>query len=189
MNFDNEITDYSLREWSLLNVKNNDITVSKDEKDNIIEAVYKPIKAKVTIKLLNMNDRPIKDVLVEEAQIGDMYNPDNKAEVVDNYGRVWTCKDKGESIVISRKESQNIVSLRYEPLLSKVTVKYYSDEMTELLDPKYEMVQVGSKYKNSPITNITDFAGKRWIFDDSKVPSIVVKKHEEENIINIYLFY
>lgn len=186
VNFDNEITDYSLREWSLLNVKNNDITVSKDEKDNIIEAVYKPIKAKVTIKLLNMNDRPIKDVLVEEAQIGDMYNPDNKAEVVDNYGRVWTCKDKGESIVISRKESQNIVSLRYEPLLSKVTVKYYSDEMTELLDPKYEMVQVGSKYKNSPITNITDFAGKRWIFDDSKVPSIVVKKHEEENIINIY---
>lgn len=186
VNFDKEITDYSLREWSLLNVKHNDITVSKDEENNVIEAVYKPIKAKIAIKLLNMNGRPIKDVLVEEAQIGEVYNPENKAEIVDNYGRVWICKDKGESIVISRKESQNVVSLKYEPLLSKITVKYYSDEMSELLEPKYEMAQVGSEYKNSPIKNITDTTGKRWILDEAKVPSVVVKKYEEENIINIY---
>lgn len=186
VDFDKEITDYSLKEWLLDNVIKSEIVVSKEEKDNVLEAIYKPRLAKVMIKLLNMNDRPIKDVIIEDAQVGDMYNADNKNEIIDNYGKTWICKEKGAGVVISRKESQNVVSLRYEPLLSKVTIKYYNTEMEELLEPKTEMAQVGSEYKNVPIRKITDSTGKKWILDENKIPSIVVKKYEEENLISIY---
>lgn len=184
--FDKELTDFSLKEWILSNVEKNEIVVDKDESKNILVAVYKPRLSKVIIKLLNMNDRPIKDVIFEDAQVGDVYNADKKNEILDNFGKSWVCKEKGEGIVVSRSETKNVVTLKYEPLLSKVTIKYYNTEMGELLEPKYEMVQVGSEYKNVPIRKITDSMGKKWILDENKIPSIVVKKYEEENLISIY---
>lgn len=184
--FDKELTDFSLKEWILSNVEKNEIVVDKDESKNILVAVYKPRLSKVIIKLLNMNNRPIKDVIFEDAQVGDVYNADKKNEILDNFGKSWVCKEKGEGIVVSRSETKNVVTLKYEPLLSKVTIKYYNTEMGELLEPKYEMVQVGSEYKNVPIRKITDSMGKKWILDENKIPSIVVKKYEEENLISIY---
>lgn len=184
--FDDEVIDYSLKEWLLENVEKNEIIVNKDESQNIVQAVYKPRIAKVMVRLLNMNERPIKDALIEEAQVGDVYNADGKKEVLDNYGKVWVCQEKGNAVIISKIESKNVVSLKYSPLLAKVTVKYYSAEMEELHEPKDEMVQVGSEYKSFPIKRITDKLGKRWILDESKVPKLVVKKYEEENIVSVY---
>ena len=185
-NFDNDIYDFECKEWILSSVLSSEIIVSEDESKNILEAIYEPRLARASIRLLTMDGRPIKDSLIENAQVGAMYNSDDKKEIVDNFGKMWKCAEKGKGIVISDKESENIVTLKYEPFMVKVTIKYFDIEMNELIPPKYETLQVGSTYKNTPINKLTDTLGRKWIIDESKIPTIEVKKYEEENIVSIY---
>ena len=184
--FDDDLYDYECKEWSLSETISSEITVDIDENKNVFEAIYAPKLAKVAIKFLTLDGRAIKPSAIQEAQIGARYNSAENTEIVDNFGKVWKCKELGQAILVTDKEHENIVNLKYEPLTSKVTIKYFDIESKELISPKYETLQVGTEYKNVPMQKITDADGKRWIVDADKVPTIVVKKHEEENIISIY---
>lgn len=184
--FENSLTDFECKEWILKKTLKNEIIVSSNENENVLEAIYKPNLSRVTTQFVNMDGRPIKDATVEEAQIGSIYGAESKSEIVDNFGKMWSCKEKGENIVITEKENTNRITLKYEPLMSVVTVKYFDTESNELTEPKYETLQVGTEYKNSPAKKITDKSGKKWVIDEDKVPTIVIKKHKEENVVSIY---
>ena len=184
--FEKEVVDFSLKEWKLHKTNNTEIVVDKNDSKNVIEAIYEPNLAKAIVKFVNMLDKPIKDSITEDAQIGGMYSPEGKIEIVDNFGKMWICKNKDEEIVISAKETENLVILKYEPLMSTVTIKYLDIEGNKLLEPKTENLQVGSAYKNTPIKKITDDSGRKWIIEDSKIPTITVSKHNEENILELY---
>lgn len=186
VHFDAELKDYELKEWKLNSNADVGIIVNEDEEKNLIEGIYTPKLAKVAIKFLNVDGRPIKDSEIVDAQVGARYNAENKMEVMDNFGKMWKWKDKSEGILVSEIDNNNSVSLIYEPLIAKVTMKYLDAEMKELIAPKYEMLQAGTVYKNTPILKITDAEGKKWVVDQNKVPTITVKKYEEENIVSIY---
>lgn len=184
--FDESVTDFECKEWTIKEIVKREIVVGTEDKDNILEAVYSPRLANVTIMYYNTDDRQIKELSIEKGQIGGVYNTSAKDEIVDNFGYSWKCVDRGNKLVVSEKETQNRITLKYEPLMSKVTIKYFDSEMNELTDTKYETLQVGTSYKNSPAKKFTDAKGRKWVIDESKVPTITVKKYEEENIVPIY---
>lgn len=185
-NFEKEISDFELKEWVLNSDAQKEVIVNDDEGKNIIEAIYVPKLAKVAVKFLNTEGRPIKETEIENVQVGSRYNAENKVEVMDNFGKLWKWKEKSDGILVSEIDNENSVTLVYEPLIAKVTIKYFDTEMNELIPPKFEMLQAGTSYKNTPILKMTDNSGKKWIIDESKVPTIVVKKYEEENIVSVY---
>lgn len=185
--FDDEITDFQCREWVLKSEsKSIEIVVAREKEKNIIEAVFEPVLANVTIRFLNTDDRAIKSDEIEKAQIGEEFNSESLEEITDNFGKAWKCISKSDKIIVKSKEIENVVILKYEPLMAKVTVKYLDSETNELMEPRYETLQVGSSYKNKPIEKFTSKDGKRWKVDYNKIESIIVKKYDEENIYSIY---
>lgn len=186
-NFDDEITDYQCKEWRIKEDNSKtEIVVNAEKEKNVIERIYEPVLANITIKFLNMENRPIKSDKIEKAQIGEIFNSESLEEVVDNYQRAWKCVDKGEKIVVKRQEVENEVILKYEPLMTKITIKYMDAELNELMEPKYKTLQVGSTYKDRPIERFTSKDGKRWKINLEKVEEVLVKKYEEENIFSVY---
>lgn len=186
-NYDEELTDFECKEWKLKNKeKNIEIVVDKDKNKNEITGVYEPVLANVTIQFLNTDNRPIKSDEIESAQVGSIFNSESLEQIIDNFGRAWKCFDKGEKIVVKTKEAENRIILRYEPFMVKITIKYFDTEMNELLEPKYEKLQVGTTYKDKPIVKFTSKDGKQWKIDYDKIDTITVKKHEEENVYSIY---
>ena len=186
VNFEKMLYDYECKEWEYRNAVNDSIIVDSDENKNIIQAVYKPRLAKASLKFVREDGRAIRDALVEEAQIGAIFNYASRNEIADNFGKIWTLIDAGKSIVISENFQENVVTLKYEPLMAKVTVKYFDAESKELIPSKTQIVQAGTQYKNDPIKKITGQDGKKWVIDEAKIPTLVVGKHEEENIVSIY---
>ncbi len=186
-NFDDEITDFNCKEWRRKSdIKNVEIVVNPDKEKNIIKCTYEPILANVIIKFINTDNRAIKSDNIEKAQIGEIFNSASLEEIIDNYQRAWKCIDKGGKIVVTSKEAENVVTLKYEPLMSTITMRYLDAESNELLEPKQKKLQVGSVYKDRPIERFTGKDGKRWKINLDKVPEVVVKKYEEENIFSIY---
>lgn len=184
--FEKELTDFSCREWKLKSSNDIEIIVNKDKEKNIIEAIYEPVLANVTIKFVNTDNRAIKNPKTEKAQIGEVFNSESLDEIIDNFGKAWKCISEGEKIVVQAKEIQNEIVLKYEPLMAKVTIRYLDTEMNELMESKMQMLQVGTEYKEKPIESFEAKDGKRWKIDFDKIESIIVKKHEEENIHSMY---
>lgn len=185
-NFDEEICDYEAKEWILSDNSVNSIVVGDDEKSNVITGVYKPRLAKVNISFVAENGRPIRDSVFEDAQVGSVFASDAKGEIQDNFGKCWRCIDKDKSLLVAPKNDLNKITLQYEKLMAKVTIKYFDIEMNELTEPKYQTLQVGSVYKDVPIKEMTDKTGKKWTIDEEKIPSVVVQKFDEENIVSVY---
>ncbi len=186
VNFENTVYDLECKEWKLSREIVSEIIIDKDANKNLLEAVYEPRLSRVAIKFIGIDGRQIREAAIEQAQIGARFNAESMSEIPDSFGKVWACKEGGTGIIISENERENAVTLKYEPLMAKVTLKYYDSESNELIEPKHEILQVGTVYKNKPMMKITDESGKRWIIDEEKVPTITVNKYEEENIVSIY---
>ena len=184
-NFEQDIYDFEAKEWYLSNPLKKELIVDDNEEQNILEGIYSPKIAKVAINFISVDGRPIRDAEIVDAQVGGRFNAEDKMEVMDNFGKMWKWKEKTDGILV-RDDAENSVILTYEPLMSKVTIKYLDSELNELIPAKYETLQAGTSYTNEPIEKMTDSSGKRWTLDRSKVPTIIVKKYEEENIVSIY---
>ena len=184
--FESNIMDFECKEWIYTRAVTNEIIVSEDESKNILEAIYEPRLSRVAIKFISTDGRQIRESAINQAQVGARFNAESLREIPDSFGKYWAAKETGRGIVISEDERENAVTLMYEPMMSKVTVKYFDSESNELIPPKYETLQVGTEYKNDPMIKIVDDGGKHWIIDKNKVPTITVKKQPEENVISIY---
>lgn len=186
-NFEYDLTDYQCREWKLKSEqRQKEILVTKDKEKNLIEAIYNPVLANITIKFVNTENRPIKSDVIESAQVGEMFNSESLEEITDNYQKMWKCIDKGQKIVVKSLEVENEIVLRYEPFITTITIKYMDSELNEILEPKTKKMQVGSTYKDRPIERFVSKDGKRWKIDLNKIEEITAKKYEEENVFSIY---
>ena len=184
--FESNIMDFECKEWIYTRAVANEIIVSEDESKNILEAIYEPKLSRVAIKFISTDGRQIRESAINQAQVGARFNAESMREIPDSFGKMWAAKEMGRGIVISEDERENAVTLMYEPLMSKITVKYFDSESNTLIPPKYETLQVGSQYRNDPMLKIVDDSGKHWIIDKNKIPTITVKKQPEENVISIY---
>lgn len=184
--FESNVMDFECKEWIYTRAVTSEIIVSEDESKNILEAIYEPKLSRVAIRFLSTDGRQLRESAINQAQVGARFNAESMREIPDSFGKMWTAKEMGRGIIISEDERENSVTLTYEPLMSKVTVKYFDSESNTLIPSKYETLQVGTEYKNDPMIKIVDEGGKHWIIDKSKVPTITVKKQPEENIISIY---
>ena len=185
--FESKLTDFECKHWLLKEEsKSFKIVVKKEKERNLIEGIYEPELANITIRFLNEEGRAIKSDEITKAQIGSVYDREQLDEVIDNYGKVWSCISKDEKIVVKSKEIENQFLLKYEPLIGTITIKYLDSEQNELMPAKFEKAQVGSFYKNRPIPKFTSQDGKHWQIDPEKVEGITVKKYDEENIYSIY---
>ena len=184
--FENSVMDFECKEWVYTRAVSSEIIVSEDESKNVLEAIYEPKLSRVAIKFISTDGRQIRESAVNQAQVGARFNAESMREIPDSFGKVWAAKEMGRGIIISEDERENSVTLMYEPLMSKVTVKYFDSESNTLIPPKYETLQVGTQYKNDPMIKIVDESGKHWILDKNKIPTVTVKKQAEENVISIY---
>ena len=107
-------------------------------------------------------------------------------EITDNYQKMWKCVDNGGKIVVKSLEVENVIILKYEPLMTTITIKYMDSESNELMEPKKKTMQVGSTYKDRPIEKFTSNDGKQWKIDLDKIEEFVAKRYEEENVFSIY---
>ncbi len=182
---DEDITDFQCQEWKLDSITPVELIIA-EKVENIIEVKYQPVLANVSVRYVDFNNSPIKNAEIEKVQVGKNYEPGRKIEIVDNYGKTWRYKEKSSTLIVSKREIENSITLKYEPLISQVTIKYYDIEMNEILSPKVESFQVGTKYRPEPLEKVIDSDGRHWIINKDNIPAVVVKKHETENVIPIY---
>ena len=185
--FDDELTDYQCREWKIkTEQKSKEIVVNAAKENNVLEAVYKPVLANITIKFVNTENRPIKSDNIESAQVGEMFNSESLDEITDNYHKMWKCIDNGGKIVVKSREVENVIVLKYEPLMTTITIKYLDSESNELVEPKKKRMQVGSTYKDKPIERFQSKDGKQWKVNLDKMEEFVAKRYDEENVFSVY---
>ena len=184
--YEDDVTDFNCKKWKFKRCDKLDFVVSKNDKENIINIIYEPMLARVFIQCLDEQGRKILNPLERFCQIGEEFTSMNIDEVTDNYGRVWKKKEDVKALVVGENESENNISIKYVPLIVKVTVKFFDDERNELIPSKGYEKQAGTIFKPEIIEKLESSDGRKWFFNKEKLQEITVKKNEEENIVSIY---
>ncbi len=179
--FERDYTDIYGKCWEFSRIDRQQITVSRDETQNICIVSYEKVVSRIIVSMLNDQGSRIKDDIIEEAQIGTTYTPATISEIEDSNGLVWTCIDKKKSLLISRSEVQNRITYQYEPLITTATFKYVNDEGIELIPNKQMRIQAGSLVSPDYIASITSDDERGWIVSPSNARSFRTSKHIEEN--------
>ena len=184
--YENEITDFTLKKWKLKEIKNKEITVSKNENENIIKIIYEPVVANVFIEVLSETGKKIVNSIQKTVQVGEEFASKAMPEIVDNYGKVWTYIEDSQTIVVSDNENQNKISIKYKPLIKNVIVKFFDDERNELIPEKSYQKQVGSLFKPDIIQKLESSDGRKWLINFETIKDITVERNNEENIVSIF---
>lgn len=184
--YDESLYDVNYKKWQFKSISTSEITVSKDERQNVIKVIYEPMCAKVWIQLINLEGKKIMNPIQKMCQIGEEFSSVYMEEVTDNYGKMWKVDTAPESLVVCENESENTIDVKYKPLISKITVKFFDDERNELIPAKVYEQQAGTTFKPEVIEKLESTDGRKWHFNKEKVSEIVVKKNAEENIVSVF---
>lgn len=183
--YDESINDIHLKAWKYKEGAK-ELRVSKNENENTITIVYEPELVGVMIQIVNETGSKILNPIQKFCQIGEEFSSVYMNEITDNFGKMWVKKEEPRSLLVSRNEPENSITIKYQPLISKITVNFFDDERNELIPSKIFEKQAGTLFKPDIIERLESRDGRKWYLDKEKVEEIVVKKNVEENIISIF---
>lgn len=183
--YDEKVKDSDGKLWKFNKISKPFIKVEQDATDNEITVKYVPVYSKVTIKIINEKGNSIKEDIVQEIQVGTLYESKQIEKICDKKGKIWICKE-AKSINVSENEKENIISLVYTPLMVNVTTRYFDVENKEIILPNVIMCQAGDEYKIEIPSKVEDKEGRKWIASSNNLKTYVVKEFEEENKISVY---
>lgn len=181
-----EIVDFNCKKWKYKACDKNDFVISKNENENIIKVIYEPQLVNVSVQLIDESGKRILNPIQKLCQIGDAFTSNSMKEATDNYGKMWVQKDSEKTLIVSENEAENNIIIRYQPLMSTVTVKFFDDERNELIPSKQYQRQAGTMFKPEIIEKLESSDGRKWFINLEKLREIKVKKNVEENIASIF---
>lgn len=185
INYEDEINDIKLRIWKYKKGAVMNFVASEDADKNVINIVYEPKLVNVFVQMINETGNNIISPITKLYQIGEIFSSNSLSEITDNYGRMWEKKEEPYNFVISQNEMENNVAIKYQPLITTITVKYFDDERNELILPKTYQKQVGTLFNPEIIKKLESDDGRKWIVN-TKEEEVTVKKNKEENIVSIF---
>lgn len=186
IDIEKDMTDIDGKRWVFDSVNQSNIVVSEDEEKNKFILSYMPKKIKVRVVMEDEHENKIKEDDIVEAQIGSRYRAEDVGDVVDVSGRVWSCINTDENLLVSASEVSNKITFIYRPFMTNVSIRYLDDEGNQLLPNKTMTIQAGNKFKVEAVSMLKDDKGRGWILGKQKKEEHVASKFEEENIIDVF---
>ena len=147
--------------------------------------IYDEIKAKVVIKCVNISDnKSIVDDMMITTKLGGTFVPNIQQRIFDKGKLRW--KYVGEpamTIIAKENEQENIITLKYEPDVVKVTCRY-ENNFGQLVHPDVvKEEQIGSTVAIKEYDKMIEENGMGWKLTKMAKTSIIVDEHEENNIV------
>lgn len=179
------ITDNGGKLWEYSNIKLTDLKV-KDDDNNRVNIKYLPVKKLVTERFLNEQNEVLTKEKTELRQVGDEYVLQKQERVVDAEDKSWIySKSSQEKIKVLEEEEKNVISNYYVKELTKVTIRYQTNEGVTLDKDKVLDLQIGSIYTIEPKETLDDNDKLSWILSAKNELKVKIKRNPEENIYTV----
>lgn len=147
--------------------------------------IYDEIRARVFVKCINiLNDTPIIDDQMILTKLGGVFVPNVQLVLYDKENLRW--KYVGEpamSITAQEEDQKNIITLRYEPALAQVTLKYENNFGQMVHKDVVKDEQIGSAIGIKDYDKIIDESGRGWKFVSCSKNNIIVDENPNNNIV------
>ncbi len=185
-NYDEKFRDLQGKMWKFQKVNKSSLIVKEELTENEIKVVYEPLTCKIIVRIVDENGRKLHEDIYKEMQVGSIYDAEKVGNLKDLHGKIWRYKGGNTSLEVTEDESKNIISFVYEPLLTKITVRYFDIEKKEIIPSKEFIKQAGENCTLELPNHLEDKEGKKWILPNDTEKNYIVKESEEENRISIY---
>ena len=188
--FDAIITDDNECVWEYVERNVEHIEINDDDSKNIFDLVYIPLNVDVQINYLDLWDKEISEPEIIKAQLGSVYKPVINKDFINQDSLLFRLKSyspqelKIRDLAIGSKTTPNVFNVKYEPIMSDLTIRYKDLNENLLRDEEKLNLQVGSKYNPEPPEFIRDKDGNEWHLINAKKDEITVFENPNENIIN-----
>ncbi|MBQ9314093.1 MAG: MucBP domain-containing protein [Clostridia bacterium] len=184
--------------WQLSKTANDTIVVDEDSGKNTIIVKYDKYLVSVKNRIVDTSGNSIFPDEEKQLQVGTTYSPTVEKELKDDEGKIWFYGKKREkglllfddktenediTITVSENSENNIVLLKYAPMLAKVTVKYQDNLGNIIAQADEYEAQIGSNYTPSIKEIIKDVKNNKWMYNPNSKSTILVDKNEGNNVI------
>ncbi len=176
------ITDASGKLWVYSNIKVVELTV-KDDSNNKVNIKYLPLKKNVIEKFISNSGEELTNNKVSAVQVGEVYELKKQERVIDSEDKSWIYqKSTAEKIKVSEDEEKNIITNIYEKELTKVIVKYQTDEGEPLANDKELSLQIGSFYDVEAKETLDDKEKLVWKISKDNKMKVKISRSPNENV-------
>ncbi len=187
------LTDKNGLKWNLIKVDNSSLVVSENAEENIINRFYEPRMKEVIAQTSDDSGNELMPPKKYLAQVGSKYKPELPLTYIDNKTKLgWKIPEKANDVIsVEEDVSKNVLKVKYEKYLVKVTTRISDENENVLLPDKFDMLQVGTEFEPKFENNIVDSSGKHWFYNlrtegllmsSNKKVSINVTENPEKNI-------
>ncbi|MBR4110299.1 MAG: MucBP domain-containing protein [Clostridia bacterium] len=178
------INDKQGKEWICDNSQKLNISVSAIN-ENVIEVRYIRKLSRVKINYINKQGQPLKQEVVKEMQVGELYNSSDDGVILDDEDMQWTLYQvRPNKLIVSEDESRNIITLVYDMKKAEVKINYITKAGDKVKESTTMMVQANRKYVADIQERIIDDNNLVWMYLEESNPSVYVEENKE-NVINM----
>ena len=178
----NKITADNGERWMIAKTEPQVMFVRENAKFTLI---YDEIKARVVVKCVNISDNvSIVDDAIIVTKLGGVFVPNIMQRIFDKNKRRW--KYVGEpamSIIAKENEQENIITLKYEPDVCNVILRYVNSFSQHVHKDVIKSEQIGSTIAIKEYDKIIEENGMGWKLSKISRNSIVVDEKEDNNIV------
>jgi hypothetical protein len=176
-NIPKKIVDRDGNSWKFNPKSIVDIVVSEVPSENVVNLSYEESKGTVTYKFITITGESIREDTEELAQIGSHFTPKFDKIITLEDGRVWEFKETDkESLTVDEEDANNVITLTYMPLKVDVLVNYVDLWKNDVIEPKIEKAQLGSKFRLEIEKEFKDPQGKLYYVKEIKPEEILIKE-------------
>jgi len=153
--------------------------------DSHFTLIYDEIRARVIVKCVNISDsKSIIDDIAITTKLGGVYVPNIQSKIVDKTKRRWKyVGEPGMSLIAKENEQENIVTLKYEPDLANVILKYLNKNQQLVHADVINAEQIGSEIAIKEYDKIFEENGMGWKLKNMTRQTLVVDEDEDNNIV------
>ncbi len=171
------------RKWIYNDEKNSEVTVRKNEEENIVSIFYDKELTDVRLEFMDAYNNVIRDSTVVQAQIGSVFNERLFEKVEDREGCKWMLESSEPKKMVVKVDNNNF-KLFYGEMKAIVIVKHINVNTNKsIIDDIVAKVKLGGVFVPNIPEKIFDSNKLQWSFIGDKNFSIVVKENEQENIV------
>jgi len=182
-NIKRTILDKEGLQWRYLESSSPKLYVEKN-KTNIIKLYYEKHMQKMIIRYIDESSNIIKEDEIQEVQVGEKILIKQEPIYIDDVGKYWKSSSDNKGFHIVSDEEENIVLVKYLPVLENVTLLFQDKDGNELKSRKSVLAQIGTLFNNKPAKSVKDKKGNEWKLISNEQNEIIVKESEKENVIS-----
>ena len=180
-----KVTATNGERWGLLRSEPQTMFVRENSTFTLI---YDEIKAKVIVKCVNIKDNvSVIDDQIITTKLGGAFVPNIVHNLFDKDKLRWVyVGEPAMSIITKENEQENIITLKYEPDLAKVTLKYENNFGQLVHQDVVKEEQIGKTVVIKEYEKIIEDNGMGWAITKISANSIIVSENDDDNIVTSY---